>query len=66
MIENNTFKTTFPQGLPVYLGRYASSTPVVVNGNTFETVSSLASAVYVQDHSNYGVSVNAEGNTFGA
>ena len=65
IIENNTFKTKFPQGLPVYLGRYASSTPVVVKGNVFETVGSLDAAVYVQDHSNYGVSVNAENNTFG-
>ena len=64
IIENNTFKTKFPQGLPVYLGCYASSTPVVVKGNAFETVGSLAAAVYVQDHSNYGVSVNAENNTF--
>ena len=64
IIENNTFKTKFPQGLPVYLGRYASSTPVVVKGNAFETVGSLDVAVYVQDHSNYGVSVNAENNTF--
>ena len=65
VIENNTFKTTFTQGKPVYLGRYASSTPVVVKGNAFETVADLAAAVYVQDHSNYGVSVNAENNTFG-
>ena len=65
VIENNTFKTTFTQGGPVYLGRYASSTPVVVKGNAFETVANLAAAVYVQDHSSYGVSVNAENNTFG-
>ena len=65
VIENNTFKTAFPQGKPVYLGRYASSTPVVVKGNTFETVTSLDAAVYVQDHSNYGVSIDATaGNTF--
>ena len=65
VIENNTFKTKFPQGKPVYLGRYASNIPVVVKGNAFETVGSLDAAVYVQDHSNYGVSVNAENNTFG-
>lgn len=64
VIENNTFKTTFAKGLPVYLGRYASSTPVVVKGNAFETVATLETAVYVQDHSNYGVSVSAENNTF--
>ena len=63
-IEGNTFKTTFTQGLPVYLGRYASSTPVVVKGNIFETVTSLDDAVYVQDHSNYGVSIASESNTF--
>ena len=64
VIENNTFKTSFTQGGPVYLGRYASSTPVVVKGNTFETVASLDAAVYVQDHSSYGVSIAAENNTF--
>ena len=64
VIENNIFKTAFTQGRPVYLGRYASSTPVVVKGNTFKTVASLDNAVYVQDHSNYGVSVAAENNTF--
>ena len=64
-IEGNTFKTTFTQGLPVYLGRYATSTPVVVTGNAFETVADLENAVYVQDHSNYGVSVDASDNTFG-
>ena len=63
VIENNTFKSELV-ALPVYLGKYASSTPVQVLGNTFETVSSLEVAVYVQDHSNYGVSVNAENNTF--
>ena len=65
VIENNTFKTSFTQGGPIYLGRYASSTPVVVKDNTFETVSSLDEAMYVQDHSNYGVSINASNNTFG-
>ena len=64
LIESNTFKTAFAQGGPVYLGRYASSTPVVVKGNTFETVDSLENGVYVQDHSNYGVSVDASDNTF--
>ena len=62
-IENNDFKSA-SQGKPVYLGRYASSAPVVVKGNAFETVANLDAAVYVQDHSNYGVSVNAENNTF--
>ena len=67
-IENNTFKTPFkeiPNTYPIYLGLYQSSTPVVVKGNTFETVSSLEYAVLLQDHSNYGVSVDASNNTFG-
>ena len=64
IIENNTFKTKFSQGGPVFLGRYASNVPVVVKGNAFETVGSLDAAVYVQDHGSYGVSVNAENNTF--
>ena len=64
VIEGNTFNSSRTQGLPVYLGRYASSTPVVVKGNAFNTVASLENAVYVQDHSSYGVSVNAENNTF--
>lgn len=64
VIENNTFKSVRSQGLAVYLGRYASSTPVVVTGNSF-AVDVLENAVYVQDHSSYGVSVNASNNTFG-
>ena len=63
VIENNTFKSA-TQYRSIYLGRYASSTPVVVKGNAFETVNSLENAVALQDHSNYGVSINAEGNTF--
>ena len=64
VIENNTFSSTRPNGMPVYLGRYASNIPVVVKGNAFNTVSSLDDAVYVQDHSNYGVSIDASNNTF--
>lgn len=65
-IVNNTFKSvTHPEGCPVYLGRYASSTPVVVKGNAFETEATLEDAVYVQDHSSYGVSIDASDNTFG-
>lgn len=64
-IEGNTFETS-TVSYPVFLGRYASSTPVVVKGNTFETVSSLEFAVYVQKHSDYyTVSVDASDNTFG-
>lgn len=64
VIENNTFNTTFTAGGAIYLGRYASSTPVVVKGNTFNVAKSLDEAMYVQDHSNYGVSINASNNTF--
>ena len=64
VIEGNTFNSVRTQGLPVYLGRYASNVPVVVKDNAFNTVATLDNAVYVQDHSNYGVSVNASGNTF--
>ena len=63
VIENNTFSSSCYAG-PIYLGRYASSTPVVLKGNTFETVTSLDDAIYVQDHSSYGVSVDASDNTF--
>ena len=62
-IENNVFKSA-TQGKAVYLGRYASSTPVVVKGNAF-AVASLENAVYVQAHSaTYTVSVDASNNTF--
>lgn len=64
VIENNTFKTEFTQGGPIYLGRYASSTPVVLKGNIFKTVDSQSSAIYVQDHSNYGVSIDEGSNAF--
>ena len=65
VIEGNKFSTSFTQGGPIYLGRYASSTPVVVKGNTFETVTSIYDAIYVQAHSaEYSVSVDASGNTF--
>ena len=64
VIENNTFKSQFAGGLPVYLGRYQSSTPVVVKNNTFVGATQLSDVVYVQDHSNYGVSVDAANNTF--
>lgn len=64
VIENNTFNTTFTAGGAIYLGRYASSVPVVVKDNTFNVAKSLDEAMYVQDHSNYGVSINATNNTF--
>lgn len=66
VIENNTFKSAdmHPQGKPIYLGKYASSTPVVIKGNDFQTKTSIASAVTLQDHSSYGVSMDAANNTF--
>ena len=63
-IENNTFKSNV-LGLPIYLGRYQSSTPVVVKGNAFENVTTFADAAYIQAHSgSYTVSFNESGNTF--
>lgn len=72
IIENNTFNTEYnyavvPAGIvlyPIYLGRYQSSTPVVVEGNTFNTAN-FAGSAYIQDHSNFGVSFAAANNTFG-
>ena len=66
-IENNVFNCvrSTDGGLPIYLGRYQSSTPVVVKGNAFKTVSSLEKAVAIQAHSSsYNVSVDASDNTF--
>ena len=64
VLEGNTFKSRNLVAGPIYLGRYASSVPVVVKDNTFEVYKSLDSAMYVQDHSSYGVSIDASGNTF--
>ena len=63
VIENNMFASAYATG-PIYLGRYASATPVELIGNTFATVDSLENAIYVQDHSSYGVSIQESGNTF--
>lgn len=63
-IENCTFNTVFTVGGTIFLGRYQSSVPVVVKGNAFNTVNSIEEALYLQDHSNYGVSYVAENNTF--
>ena len=64
LIENNTFKGSYVGG-PIYLGRYQSNTPVVVTGNTFETVDSQANAMYIQAHSaEYTVSIDASNNTY--
>ena len=65
IIKDNIFKTDYLNNcFPAYLGKYASSTPVVVKNNVFENVSTLDNAVRLQDHSNYGVSINASNNTF--
>ena len=61
VIEGNTFKTS-TYANTIYLGRYMSSKPVVVKDNAFAVAENKA--YYVQDHSNYGVSVNATNNTF--
>lgn len=63
VIENNTFKSPCYAG-PIYLGRYASNIPVVVKDNTFTVVTSESAAMAIQDHSSYGVSFNASGNTY--
>ncbi len=65
-IVNNIFKSvTHPEGCPVYLGRYASSTPVVVKGNTFSKCATFDEAAYIQAHStSYTVSFDASDNTF--
>ena len=64
-ILNNTFKTAVhPDAYPIFLGRYSSSTAVEVKGNKFEVVTSESKAMYIQDHSNYGVSFDASGNTY--
>ena len=68
-IVNNTFNTPFTENhntYPIFLGRYQSSTPVVVKDNQFNTVSTQEKAVYLQAHSSsYSVSIDASGNTFG-
>ena len=66
IIEENIFETS-TYDKPIYLGRYQSSTPVVVKGNVFKTVATFEDAAYIQAHStNYTVSFDeSEGNTFG-
>ncbi len=63
VIENNVFNSELLDK-PIYLGRYQSSTPVVVKGNTFARCATFNEAAYIQDHSNYGVSFDASNNTF--
>ena len=64
IIENNTFNSTVSDK-PIYLGRYQSSTPVVVKGNAFNKCADFAAAAYIQAHSTaYTVSFDESGNTF--
>ena len=63
IIENNTFNSTC-LGNSIFLGRYQSATPVAVKGNKFLQKANLTDSVYLQDHSNYGVSLDVTNNTF--
>lgn len=63
VIEENIFHTGHVSE-PIYLNLYQSNVPVIVKGNTFKAVSSIDKAIHLKDHSNYGVSVDASGNTF--
>ena len=67
VIESNVFKSTLISTTPpIYLNRYASSVPVVVNNNYFANLSSTDKIVHLKAHSDaYSVSYTAEGNTFG-
>ena len=64
-IKDNIFKSVV-KSLPIYLGRYQSSVPVVVKGNKFMTTDSFENSAFLQDHGNYGVSFDAADNTFAA
>ena len=64
VIENNVFESEC-QGMPIYLGRFASSEAVLVTGNCFATVDSLENAAYVQPHSEgYSPALAAADNVF--
>ena len=66
-IEGNKF-TSSTLGTPIYLGRYQSSTPIVLKNNVFEKESTLKDAIYVQDHGSgedvTATRVDASDNTF--
>lgn len=65
VIEDNTFKSEFPNGCPIFLGSYASGTPIVVKNNNFEKVGSLDEAMYTSSNSNlHNVTTDASNNTF--
>ena len=64
IIENNVFESVC-QGMPIYLGRVASSEAVVLKGNCFAEADSLENAAYVQAHSeSYSPTLAAADNTF--
>ena len=63
VIKDNVFNSDV-MNQTIYMGRYASSVPVVITGNEFNTKTSINEAVALQDHSNYGVSIDASNNTF--
>ncbi|MBQ8636453.1 MAG: hypothetical protein IJ423_00460 [Clostridia bacterium] len=64
-IENNTFASDC-LGLPIYLGRLATSEAIVVKGNNFKTTDSLENSVYIQAHSaTYTPTLSADNNSFG-
>ena len=63
-IENNIFKSVTLDRV-IYLGKYQSSTPIVVKGNRFEKYADFASAAYLQAHSTaYSPSFDESDNTF--
>ena len=64
IIENNTFVSN-AKSVSVLLNRLATSNPVIVKGNVFQTKSSLDAAVAVAAHSaSYTISISAADNTF--
>ena len=62
-IENNTFKSTL-LGEAISLWNYQSGTAVIVKDNNFANCSTEDAAMYIKDHSSYGVSFDATNNTF--
>ncbi|MBR3826959.1 MAG: hypothetical protein IKJ38_04520 [Alistipes sp.] len=63
-IENNIFKSETTDRA-IYLGKYQSSTPIVVKGNRFEKYADFASATLLQPHSAaYSPSFDESDNTF--
>lgn len=64
VVKNNIFNSSV-MNQSIYMGRYASSVPVVVTGNAFNTKATFETAFALQSHSeSYTVSVDASNNTF--